>query len=221
MTSAAAPPAPLLEALEAVFRLEREGTAPSAAALARRLGLGGAAACERVLALQGLGLLRAAGDRLTLTPEGERLALRQVRKHRLLERFLTDLLKLPWDRVHEEASRLSPALSDDVADALARALGDPLTCPHGNPIPAADGTLAAERAVPLHRLRPGQAGVILRIEREAPELLRYLSALGLLPDTRVEVEEAAPLGGPILVRCGEARYALGRKVAARILVREV
>lgn len=222
MTSAPAPPAPLLEALEAVFRLEREGSAPSSAALARRLGLGAAAASERVLALQGLGLLQAAaGDRLTLTPEGERLALRQVRKHRLLERFLTDLLKLSWDRVHEEACRLSPALSDDVAEALARALGDPLTCPHGNPIPAADGTLAAERAVPLHRLRAGQAGVILRIEREEPELLRYLSALGLLPDTRVEVEEAAPLGGPILVRCGEARYALGRKVAARILVREV
>ena len=73
---------------------------------------------------------------------------------------------------------------------------------------------------PLDRLKPGQCGTILRVEREAPELLRSLATLGLLPHTKVEVEEVAPFGGPILVRVGSARYALGREVASHILVRE-
>jgi len=83
-----------------------------------------------------------------------------------------------------------------------------------------DGALRAEAAVPLHRLKPGASGIILRIEKEEPELLKYLATLGLLPQTKVEVEEVAPFGGPVLVRVGSSRYALGRKVAAKILVKE-
>ncbi|OGL03246.1 MAG: hypothetical protein A3E31_14030 [Candidatus Rokubacteria bacterium RIFCSPHIGHO2_12_FULL_73_22] len=221
MDAAEVPPA-LLECLDAVARLEREAPPASRAALAARLGLDEAAAARRLRELEARGLLRTErGGRLRLTAAAERIALRLVRRHRLLERFLTDQLRLPWARVHEEACRLTPVLADDVADALARLLGDPATCPHGNPIPAADGTLTAERGTPLDRLRAGQAGIILRIEREEPGLLRDLAALGLLPQTKVEIEEVAPLGGPLLVRVGSARYALGRDVAARILVREV
>lgn len=99
-------------------------------------------------------------------------------------------------------------------------LDHPRTCPHGNPIPSADGALRMEAAIPLHRLKPGQLGVILRIEKEEPELLKHLATLGLLPQTKIEVEEVAPFGGPILTRVGSARYALGRKVASKILVRE-
>ena len=75
-------------------------------------------------------------------------------------------------------------------------------------------------AVPLHRLKPGASGIISRIEKGEAELLKYLATLGLLPQTKVEVEEVAPFGGPILVRVGASRYALGRKVAAKILVKE-
>jgi DtxR family Mn-dependent transcriptional regulator len=213
------PEAALLESLDAVYRLDREGSA-SIARLAKRLRLQEEAARSRVRDLEGRGLVRAgASDRLVLTAEGERVALGLVRRHRLLERFLTDTLGLPWHRVHEEATRLTPVLADDIADALAKHLGAPATCPHGNPIPSADGTLGREEGTPLHRLRAGQRGTILRIEREEPELLKYLAALGLLPETGIEVEEVAPFGGPILVRSAGSRYALGRKVAARILVR--
>ena len=83
-----------------------------------------------------------------------------------------------------------------------------------------NGALRAEAAIPLHRLKPGKSGIIARIEEEEPELLKYLATLGLLPQTKVEVEEVAPFGGPILVRVGSSRYALGRKVAAKILVKE-
>jgi DtxR family Mn-dependent transcriptional regulator len=210
----------LLECLDAVSRLAREDPPPSIAAVARRLGLAEPEARARLVELEALGLVRSAGAP-RLSASAEHIALRLLRRHRLLERFLTDQLRLPWARVHEEAARLTPVLADDVADALAALLGDPAHCPHGNPIPAADGTLAAEVGTSLDRLRTGQAGIILRIEREEPELLRYLAALGLLPQTKIEVEEVAPFGGPLLVRAGSSRYALGRDVAARILVREV
>src|SRR3990172_5964565 len=83
-----------------------------------------------------------------------------------------------------------------------------------------DGALRAEAAVPLHRLKPGTSGIISRVEKEEPGLLKYLATPGLLPQTKAEGEEAAPFGGPILVRVGASRYALGRKVAAKILVKE-
>ena len=84
----------------------------------------------------------------------------------------------------------------------------------------AGGTPLPESGTPLHRLEPGHAGIILRVEREEPEMLKYLAALGLLPGTKVEVSEVAPFGGPILINLGSSRYALGRQVAARIFVRE-
>src|SRR6266545_3093484 len=188
----------LLECLETVWRLEHEHPPAGLEPLGRRLGVSKVTATERVLALEGRGLLVTdLSGHLRLTGEGRRIALGLIRKHRLLERFLTDLLKLPWERVHEEACRLTPVLSEDIAAALAE-----------------------ETGTPLHRLKPGQGGIILRIEREEPEMLRYLATLGLLPQTKVEVEEIAPFGGPVLIRSGDSRYALGRKVAARIFVRE-
>jgi DtxR family Mn-dependent transcriptional regulator len=216
-------PAPyLLQCVEAIYRLGRERAPLALRQLRKRLGLGRTATMQQILALQGMGLVQAQdAERITLTGEGERVALALVRKHRLLERFLVDMLKLPWDRVHDEARRLTPVLSDEIADGLAKLLGDPSSCPHGNPIPSAALAPPDEGGTPLHRLRPGQGGIIARIEREEAELLKYLATLGLLPQTKVEVEEIAPLGGPILIRVGDSRYALGRNVASRIFVREV
>ncbi len=212
----------LLECLDAIYRQEHERPPASPAHLAKRLGIEKEQTRERVAALEALGLVRAEiSGRIILTPEGGRIALGLVRKHRLLERFLADVLNLPWDRVHEDACRLTPVLSDHVADGLAKLLAEPRTCPHGNPIPSADGILPGDTAIPLHRLKQGQSGIIVRVEREEPELLKYLAALGLLPRTKIEVEEVAPFGGPILVRVGASRYALGRKVASRIFLREV
>jgi DtxR family transcriptional regulator, Mn-dependent transcriptional regulator len=211
----------LLECLDVIYRLERDRKRPSPARVAKRLGVDRALATRRIRSLARKGLVRVDGpSRLAVTADGERIAVGLVRKHRLLERFLADVLGLGWERVHEEAGRLTPVVSDDVADAIAGLLKEPPSCPHGNPIPSVDGTLPADAAVPLHHLRPGQSGTIVRIEREEREFLNYLAALGMLPGTRVAVEEVAPFGGPILVSLGDSRYALGRKVAARMFVRE-
>jgi DtxR family Mn-dependent transcriptional regulator len=210
----------LQQCVDAAGRLGRERGTVTVATLARRLDVGRDVATERLLALSALGLATTdAAGRVTLTVAGERLARSLLRKHRLLERFFTDLLGLPWEQVHDEAARMTPAVSDAVADGLAKLLGHPTSCPHGNAIPALEGDFREETAVPLSQLGVHRPGTIVRIEREEPELLKYLLTLGLLPDIAIEVEELAPLGGPVLVRVGSARYALGRKIAAHIFVR--
>lgn len=214
-------PSPLLQCLETVYRLgSREGSAPLHV-VSRKLELTTAVVGAQASALQSGGFLETSSHgRVRLTEEGTRIAVGLVRKHRLLERFLMEELELPWEEVHELACRLTPILSDRVADRLAKVLGDPTTCPHGNPIPSADGVLRGDSAIPLDRLKPGMAGTIVRIEPEEGQLLRYLGVLGLIPLARLEVREVAPFGGPVLIRLGRAEYALGRDVASKILVKE-
>jgi DtxR family Mn-dependent transcriptional regulator len=164
------------------------------------------------------GLLEPRSDGLALSDEGRRQAAAILRRHRLSERLLTDVLGLPWDRVHDEAMRLEHSLTPEAEARLTSLLNDPETCPHGGPIPGTDGIAAAH----TRTLDTVPAGTRVRIEQiteEEAALLRYLASLGLLPKAELSVEEVAPFGGPLLVRVGGARYAIGRDVAAKILVR--
>jgi DtxR family Mn-dependent transcriptional regulator len=164
------------------------------------------------------GLLDAGSDRLALSDEGRRQAAAVLRRHRLSERLLTDVLGLPWDRVHEEAMRLEHSLTPEAEARLTSLLNDPETCPHGGPIPGSGGT-EAPRTRTLDTIPAGTQVRIEQITEEEAALLRYLASLGLLPKAELTVEEIAPFGGPLLVRVGGARYAIGRDVAAKILVR--
>ena len=209
------------ESLEALYRLSQPGAAVPIEALAQKLRISRAEAVERIVRLQALGLVTSnPAIELALTHWGAAWGATRVRRHRLVERLLHDQLGLPWEQVHEEAARIAPAISSALEERLDTVLGHPATCPHGNPIPAPDGSLKVEPATPLDRLRPGSKGAIATILQEEPQLLRYLAALGLFPKTELEVEEVAPMGGPIVVKVGASRYALGREVASRILVRE-
>jgi DtxR family Mn-dependent transcriptional regulator len=170
--------------------------------------------------------LRAAGfleedaaRRVVLSPEGRAEGARLVRRHRLSERFLVDVLDMPWDAVHDEACKLEHALSPEVEARLVAQLGNPRTCPHGQIIPDEDGELADEPLRALSELEAGDAATISCVTEEKSDLLRYLASLGLLPDTEVAVDSVAPFGGPVLVRVAGAQYALGREVAGKIMVR--
>ncbi len=209
------------QSLEALYRLNQHGAAVPVKALAKKLRISRAEAAEWVVRLQALGFVTSnpALD-LALTPSGAAWGAIRIRRHRLVERLLHDHLGLPWEQVHEEAARIAPAISSTLEERLDAVLGHPVECPHGNPIPAADGSVTVEPATPLDRLRPGSKGTIAAILQEEPQLLRYLAALGLFPKTELEVEEVAPLGGPVVVKVGASRYALGREVASRILIRE-
>jgi DtxR family Mn-dependent transcriptional regulator len=158
---------------------------------------------------------------VVLTPKGERTARTLVRRHRLSERFLTDVLGLDWETAHREACRLEHVISPEVEEKLDEMLGKPDTCPHGHPIPDEKGRIKEEGEIkPLCDLCPDEKGCIDRVEEEEPQLLNYLASLGLMPDVEVEVKEVAPFGGPLLIKVGDTQYALGREVASKIWTRK-
>jgi DtxR family Mn-dependent transcriptional regulator len=208
----------LEDCLQAVQRSADQGRAATAADVTAFARIPAPTAEAALRELRARGLLAAGSDGLTLSDEGRRHAAAVIRRHRLSERLLTDVLGLPWDRVHDEAMRLEHSLTAEAEARLASLLNDPETCPHGSPIPGSDGT-EAPRARTLDTVPAGTQVRIEQITEEEAALLRYLASLGLLPKAALAVEEVAPFGGPLLVRVGGARYAIGRDVAAKIVVR--
>jgi len=210
------------EYLELLYRLDAEDRGVRPAAIAKHLGISTAAVSEMLGRLESEKLIYRASDRtVRLAEPGRQLGRAQVRKHRLVEHLLHGFLGRPWDAVHDEACRFEHVMTDELTESLDRALGQPTTCPHGNPIPAPSGGKAETvDEVPLALCRVGRVAAVARIVDEEAGLLKYLLSLGLLPGVAVHVEQVAPFGGPLLIRVGEARYAIGRDVAAKIWVRE-
>jgi DtxR family Mn-dependent transcriptional regulator len=157
---------------------------------------------------------------LTLTAAGRERARALLRRHRVVERHLTDVLGFDLPSAHTEADRLEHQVSAETAQALAEQLGNPETCPHGNPIPEARPQSARAPLTALTACAPSTCATISRIALETPAALQHLATLGLLPNIEIEIEQVAPFGGPVIVRVGRAHYALGRGLAARIWVKE-
>lgn len=209
----------LEDCLQAVQRLADQGRVAMLGDIAAFARVSPTLAEAALGELRTRGLVERAADPCALTDEGRRQAVAILRRHRLSERLLTDVLGLPWDRVHDEAMRLEHSLTPEAEARLRSLLNNPDTCPHGVPIPDNGGSADG---VEVRSLDTVPAGVAVRIERVTEEegaFLRYLASLGLLPKAQLAVVEVAPFGGPLLVQVGEARYAIGRDVAARILVR--
>lgn len=209
--------ATLEEYVEAIYKLAAKGEVrPGHLAEAMKVAPGTVTATLGRLTAAGL-VERYEGS-VVLTLSGRQLALDILRRHRLAERFLVDVLGLPWDEVHDEACLLEHALSPRVQHALETFMDNPEVCPHGHPIPTADGAIAESHGSPLCTLGSGSEVEIVRVEDESGEMLSYLSSLGMFPGTRVRVCDVAPFKGPLLVEVGSARYALGRDVAEKIIV---
>jgi DtxR family Mn-dependent transcriptional regulator len=208
------------EYLEAIYKLECDGDRVSVSTIAALVDRSQPSVSQMLARLRDQGLVeREKKSGILLTAEGTRQGARLVRRHRLSERLLFDFLRLPWDRVHDEACRLEHAWSDESEERLVEQLDHPETCPHGHTIPYDDTCPREPKGRPLAELAAGESGVISRVSEEQADLLHYLASLGLLPETRVKIESIAPFGGPLLVQVGRARYALGPEVARKILVR--
>src|ERR1700747_1328615 len=166
------------EYLQILFWLQEAGLPMTGANVARAMQLSAPTVHEMIGRLERDGYVTRAPDRaIAFTESGAEHAEGIVRRHRLIERFLTDVLGVPWDEVHEEAERLEHAMSPVLEERMLAAIGDAKTCPHGHPIVA--GTRLA--GVPLADVAPGASVRVLRFENEAEDLLHYLKASGLEP----------------------------------------
>lgn len=153
-----------------------------------------------------------------LTTEGRRLALRVIRRHRLIETYLVDVLGLSWDEVHAEAEKWEHVLSPRVEERMARHLGDPGTDPHGSPIPSIKGAMQADTRASLDQIRPGERALIGEIYDRDPELLRYLDELGIKPGVEVECQARGPFGGSLKLSVQGVEQEVGLQAAQQIKV---
>ncbi|MDQ2726523.1 MAG: metal-dependent transcriptional regulator [Actinomycetota bacterium] len=211
----AAPTAAVEDYLKAIYGLGERSDAPvTTTALARRLGLTVSTVSGMVRRLRAADLVthRRYGS-LQLTPEGCRAALTVLRRHRLIETYLVAALSYSWDEVHEEAEVLEHAVSDRLLERMAERLGHPERDPHGDPIPAADGTIIAGTTRRLSLLEPGQTGTLMRVADSPASLLCWLTEQGVSLGDRVEVVgwEAS---GPLRVKMGDHVEPLALGVAA-------
>lgn len=153
-----------------------------------------------------------------LTDAGRSLALRVLRRHRLIELFLVKTLHLSWDEVHAEAENMEHAVSDLLIDRIDAFLGYPESDPHGDPIPKADGTIAATDAVSLAALRVGDRFRMVRVSDQSPEFLRYLTEAGLQVGAEGSVADVQPAAGVVVLQMGGAKTTLAREIAEKLLV---
>jgi DtxR family Mn-dependent transcriptional regulator len=209
------------EYLEAIYKLEQKDGSAKTMQLANQLKVMPGSVTNTVEHLEKHRLvIHEPYKGVKLTEKGRKLALKIVRRHRLAERLLTDILHLDWSKVHDEACKLEHNLSETIVKLLEKALGNPQTCPHGNPIPSELGKMNEVKSELLANLSSGEGGIITKITEEKRELLQYLATLGLVPGTSVKIEEKAPFNGPIIVKAMGASYALGRNVASVIWVKK-
>lgn len=212
---------PVEDYLKAIYDIEREGSAAATNDIAQRLQIAPASVSGMVRRLAEQGLLEHERYRgVRLTDAGRRAALGTIRRHRVIEAYLVQALGYAWDRVHDEAERLEHAASDDLIDRMAKAIGEPVTDPHGAPIPTRDGRVdeGQGRQLRLSEVRSGQRARVRRVDDEDPDLLRYVASLGLRPTAIVLMGERAPFDGPLTLQVGGRRCQVGARLAERILV---
>ena len=209
--------------LQILHYLTRDGYPVIAARLAERLNVTPPTVTVTLQRMQRDGLIEHGPRKeILLTAEGRREAEDIVRRHALAERLLTDLLKMPWHESHEEAHGVEHVITPKIEARLLQALGNPTTCPHGNPIPGL-GTLAPDE-FPLDHARTGDELVIQRITEEAEEdlqLMKYLQEHGVEPGTRMTVREATPATAMLVLEGPAGPVPLGLPVAAKLRARQV
>jgi DtxR family Mn-dependent transcriptional regulator len=204
--------------LKAIYRLSPEGRPASTSDIAHLLDLSAPSVSGMVKRLSELGLLEHIPYKgVQLTDAGRRAALRMVRRHRLIEAYLVEFLGYGWDTVHAEAERLEHAVSDTLVERMAAALGHPAVDPHGDPIPAADGSIHEPASTALSEVGVGATVEIRRVDEGDPERLRYLAALGLVPGVILTLVDRQPFGGPVTVESAGVRHIIGAELAHVVL----
>ena len=211
--------APVEDYLKAIYAIGRGTGAAATNEIAQRLALAPASVSGMVRRLANQGLL--AYERyhgVKLTESGRRAALRTLRRHRVIEAYLSQALGYQWDRVHEEAERLEHAASDELVDRMAATIGEPEVDPHGAPIPTRDGSVDETEYTSLKDLPVGVSGVVVRVADEDPAMLRYLAKLSILPGKKITTKSRALYEGLITLSVGRQELSISPGLAANVLV---
>lgn len=208
------------EYLETIYKLQEKGEKIRPSQVASALGISAPSVAEMTKKMDEMGLLikdRQKG--VHLTKKGVSRALELIRKHRISERFLYDLLDIPWDKIHDQACKLEHVVSKEMEDGLNKLLKNPETCPHGHIIP---GNAKEKRdLIKLSNIKEGVPATIESVKEENPEVLRYLGSLKLKPGHEVTVEEKAPFNGPITLIVDNEKVTIGPEIAHLIYVKSI
>lgn len=212
------------EYLEAIFELEEEGRRVLQARIGERLGLAAATVSEGIKRLVAEGFVSVSKEReVELTPSGEKLAATLVRRHRLAERMLVDILGIPWHLCHEQAEDWEKVMTTEVEEAILAKIDGEATCPHGNPIPGAPGTPTPwSELKPVAAMAQGDSGTLTRLLEDVEldhDVLKYLEDNSLLPGRSLRLTTVAPDGTLTLEIDGRSSVSLGSRLANNLWVR--
>jgi DtxR family Mn-dependent transcriptional regulator len=205
--------------IKVIYKLQQSSGDVTTSALAKELGITAASVSGMLKKLSNAKLVTHRHYRgVRLTTRGERSAKIVMRRHRLIELFLVKVLGMSWDMVHQEAEVLEHAVSDEVIVRMDEMLGFPQRDPHGSPIPSSTGELAPQTTVRLDQIESGSQGVVSEITDDDAGLLRHLSKLGLVPGTRIRVNQVLAIDGTRVLQRGKKEISVSPKVASAIRV---
>ena len=208
--------------LKSIYHLTSQGGFATTSDIAGMLEIAPPSVSGMMKRLSETGLIEHVPYRgVQLTPQGRRAALQMIRRHRILEVYLTQQLGYDWGDVHDEAERLEHAVSEKLIDRMAGALGEPRYDPHGAPIPTAAGEIEEAELITLADARVGAELALRQVGDEDPARLRYLAEQGLLPGTRMAVVDRQPFNGPTTVKIGAETRVVGKDLAAMLWCAEV
>ena len=224
----------MLDYLVAIYELSEANDRISTSVLAKKMDVSPAAASSMTKRLTETGhVVRSAQTGIRLTDQGSLAALHLLRRHRLLEVFLIEVMGFTWDQVKVEAMRLEHAISAEFEKRMEILCNFPTHCPHGDPVPSQDGRVKSEELVCLAELQPGQSGELRRVANHSAPMLRYLSQLNLVPGYRIKVLNVEPFDGPSTVQIQDVQTPddaaqtepeslvkiIGRSLAKRLFVK--
>jgi len=205
--------------IKAIYALQVEEETASTKQIAQRLGVKMASVTGMIKHLASEGFVaHTPYYGVKMTERGRKVALGMIRRHRLIELFLSKTLGLTWDEVHNDAEVLEHAVSDRLIERIHEVLGYPEFDPHGSPIPGKDGSLPTRHGVRLDAMTVGQRGKIIEVSDRDPEFLRYLTKLKLKIGTMIRVRDIAPFNGPITLSVGDRSVVIGHEAGARVRV---
>ncbi len=213
------PSVAMREYLAEIYRLQEDSPTVSTTSLADRLHVSAPAVPRMLKRLRNAGYVKHKPYQgIELTPRGREEALRELRRHRILEVFLVNVMGFTWDEAHEHADEMGKGLNDTITQRMAEMTNNPNRCPHGEPIPDAEGNLPEVKDVCIMNLGVGYVGKVSRVRTHDPERLKYFKTLGLVPGADFEIMGRAPFNGPMRLRVGRDDVVLGVELTKSLWV---